>query len=135
MKNLTRNILAAATLALVVAAPAAFADGLPGDTSRYVTMFDINKDGMISRVEVMKMAIEKFEKMADKQGMVDSKRAAQFLLDLQKSDGALPAAPMFKDDMLKMIGAMFDKVDTSKKGMLDRKQFELFLKELMKSAG
>lgn len=138
MKSVLRRPLSLAIAAIAfsftVSAPSAFADSLPGDLSRYVTMFDINKDGMISRVEVMKMAIEKFEKMSDKQGMIDSKRAAQFLLELQKSDGATPA-PMFKDDMLMMVGKMFDKVDTGKKGMLDKKQFEQFLKDLMKSGG
>ena len=34
---------------------------------------------------------------------------------------------------MKKVEAMFDKIDTSKKGMLDRKQAELFLRELMKS--
>jgi hypothetical protein len=38
-------------------------------------------------------------------------------------------------DVMKKIGAMFDKVDTSKKGMLNKAQFEIFLKDLMKSAG
>ena len=40
-----------------------------------------------------------------------------------------------KAEAMKAVEKMFDKHDTRKKGMLDKAQFELFLKELMKSGG
>jgi Ca2+-binding EF-hand superfamily protein len=137
MKSTSRTykLLTAAMLGFAaVSSSAAFADSLPGDINRYVTFYDINKDGMISRVEMLKMAEEKLDKMADKNGMVDSKKAMAFLLELTKGDGN-PVEMMSKADMLKKIGVMFDKMDTSKKGMLNKAQFESFLKDLMKSAG
>ena len=129
-------MLVAALLGLAATATTstAFADSLPGDINRYVTFYDVNKDGMITRVEMMKMAAEKIEKMADKNGMIDSKKAMAFLLELTKGDGN-PKDMMSTADVMKKIGAMFDKVDNSKKGMLNKAQFEIFLKDLMKSAG
>jgi Ca2+-binding EF-hand superfamily protein len=120
-------------IASAVVTPA-HAGNLPGDINRYVTFYDVNKDGMVSRVEMMKMAAEKFDKMADKNGMLDSKKAMEFLLELTKGDGN-PVYMMSKADMLKKVGEMFDKFDSSKAGMLNKKQFESFLLDLMKSAG
>ncbi len=133
----SKLILSAIVAALLVGvAPIASADGLPGDLTRYITFYDVNKDGMISRVEFMKMAAEKMEKMkmANKDGMVNSKQAMQLLLDITKGD--FNAGDLVSNDaFMKKIGAMFDKMDTKKAGMLDKKQFEQFLLDLMKSAG
>jgi Ca2+-binding EF-hand superfamily protein len=129
-----RHVLIAAMLGVAATATPVFADSLPGDLERYVTFYDVNKDGKISRVEMMKMAAEKIDKMADKNGMIDSKKAMAFLLELTKGDGN-PGPMMSKADVMKKVGEMFDKVDTKKAGMLDKKQFESFLKDLMKSAG
>jgi hypothetical protein len=38
-----------------------------------------------------------------------------------------------KNDLMKKMEMMFDKYDESKAGMLNKKQFEAFLSELMKS--
>jgi Ca2+-binding EF-hand superfamily protein len=133
MKVFTRTILAAAMMSVT---SLAFADLTPADLARNITFYDVNKDGTITRTEWMKMAAEKLEKMAPKGGMMDSRQAMLFLLELQKTDGGTSAPVMMsKEDVLKKAAAMFDKMDTKKAGMLDKKQFEQFLKELEKSAG
>jgi len=38
-----------------------------------------------------------------------------------------------KTEVMKQVGKMFDKADTQKTGKLDKKQVEIFLRELMKS--
>ncbi len=40
-----------------------------------------------------------------------------------------------KKEAMAAIEKMFDRQDAKKAGMLDRKQFEIFLRELMKSGG
>ena len=40
-----------------------------------------------------------------------------------------------KQEIMKHVEKTFDKVDQQKKGELDRKQLEAFLRELMKSGG
>ena len=111
----------------------AFADVNPEDINRFQTMYDINKDGMLSRVEFMTRAGEMFDKMdTGKKGMLDDKKAMAFLLELQKNDGS-PGHMMSKADMMKKVGAAYDKLDAGKKGMLDRKQTEALFRELMQS--
>ncbi len=133
MKIATRSLLAAALLAV---SSLAFADLTPADLARNVTFYDVNKDRMISRTEWMKMAVERLDKMANKEGMVDSRRAMQLLVLLQSGDfNNSTGSMMSKDDAMKKAAAMFDKMDTKKVGMLDQKQFEIFLKELAKSTG
>ncbi|MEP7155121.1 MAG: hypothetical protein ABI905_05080 [Betaproteobacteria bacterium] len=126
----------AVSLTLMGLSAPAFADVTPEDISRFVTMYDVNKDGMLSRTEVMKRASDMFDKMdKSKKGMLDDKKAMAFLLELQKTDGYTPGRMMSKADMMKKMEMMFDKVDTGKKGMLDKKQAEIFFRELMKSDG
>ena len=55
------------------------------------------------------------------------------VLELQKSDGAPNTYMTSKADMMKKIETAFDKMDAAKKGMLNMKQAEAFLRELMKS--
>lgn len=130
-KLLFSSIIAAL---MVGVAPVASADILPGDLNRFVTKCDVNKDGMISRSEFIDMALEKVKPMADKNGMVDSKKAMRLLLDITK--GEFNAGDLVSNDaFMKKLGAMFDKMDTKKVGMMDKKQFEKFLLELQKSAG
>jgi Ca2+-binding EF-hand superfamily protein len=113
----------------------AFADSSQEDLLRFVKMFDTNKDGMVSKTELMKRAEAMLANMpADKAGMVDSKKALAFLMELQKSDGGLGYMTS-KADFMKKMEMMFDKMDTSKAGMLNKKQLEAFLVELMKSGG
>lgn len=112
----------------------AFADISQEDINRFVTMYDINKDGMLSRVEMMKRAAEMLDKMdAGKKGMMDDKKAMAFLLELQKTDSYVAGSMMPKAEIMKRIETAFDKMDAAKKGMLDKKQVEALLKELMKS--
>ena len=40
-----------------------------------------------------------------------------------------------KQEVMRMMEQMFEKHDTKKMGKIDKKQFELFLQELMKSGG
>ena len=40
-----------------------------------------------------------------------------------------------KDEVMKMVEKMFDKADTKKAGKLDKKQAEIFLKQLMAGGG
>jgi Ca2+-binding EF-hand superfamily protein len=131
MKAFTKTLLAAM---LISVSSLAFADFTPEDLARNVTFYDVNKDGMITRTEWMKMAKERLDKMVAAGKMVDSKKAMAFLLQLQ-ADSVSSGVMMSKDDMLKKAAEMFDKADTSKKGMLTKKQFESFLTELSKSNG
>jgi Ca2+-binding EF-hand superfamily protein len=133
MKTFTRSLIAASLLAV---SSLAFADLTPADLARNVTFYDVNKDGKISRTEWMKMAAERLDKMANKDGMVDSKKAMAFLVELTKGDFNTPAgAPMMsKADAMKKAEAMFTKM-ADKDGMMDAKQFQAFLKELMKTGG
>ena len=133
-KSLMKVALASVAFATISLSIPAFADVTQEDVNRFVTMYDVNKDGMISRVEVMKKAAEMFDKMdTGKKGMLDEKKAMAFLLELQKSDGGSSGYMISKADMMMKIEVMFDKMDTSKKGMLDKKQAEAFLRDLMKS--
>lgn len=133
MKIATRSLLAAALLAV---SSLAFADLTPADLARNVTYYDVNKDGMISRTEWMKMAADRLTKMANKEGMVDSKKAMAFLLELKMGDFSNATGSMMStDDVMKKVASMFDKMDSKKAGMLDKKQFEIFLNDLAKSAG
>ena len=122
-KSLMKVALASVAFATISLSIPAFADVTQEDVNRFVTMYDVNKDGMISRVEVMKKAAEMFDKMdTGKKGMLDEKKAMAFLLELQKSDGAPSGYMISKADLMKKVEAMFDKMDTGKKGMLDKKQ-------------
>ncbi len=119
---------------LAISVPA-LADVTQEDINRFVKNCDADKDGMISKSEVMKRATATFDKMdTGKKGMMDDKQFVFFLMELQKTDGYTGNGKMMsKADMMKKIETMFDKIDTAKKGMLDRKQAEIFLRELMKS--
>ena len=106
-----------------------------GFTMRFVKMCDENKDGMISKAEIMKRAESMLAKMpADKDGMVDSKKAMAFIMELQKSDGGLGYMTS-KADFMKKMEMTFAKYDASKAGMLNKMQFEAFINELSKSSG
>ena len=132
-KSVLNAVMGSVAVAMMGLSVPAFADVTQEDINRFVTMYDINKDGMISRVEVMKHAAEMFDKMdTAKKGMLDDKKAMAFLLELQKTDG-YTGQMMSKADMMKKIEKMFDKMDTGKKGMLDKKQADAFVRDLMKA--
>lgn len=120
-----------AAIAMGLSAPA-FADLNAEDINRFVRNNDVNKDGMISKTEVMNRAAAMFDKMdAGKKGMLDEKKAMAFLIELQQTDGA-SGTMISRTDYLKKVETAFNKMDAAKKGMLDMKQAEAFLKELMK---
>jgi Ca2+-binding EF-hand superfamily protein len=132
-KNFLNFALGSIAVSVFSLSAPVYADTSPEDANRFVKMYDSNKDGMVSKAELMKRAEEMLAKMPkDKAGMMDDKKAMAFLLELQKSDGGL-GRMMSKEDIMKKVGAAFDKMDTSKKGMLNAKQAEQFLIELMKS--
>ena len=133
-QSLLKFAMSSVAVAMLGMSIPASADVTQEDINRFVTMYDVNKDGMISRVEVMKKAAEMFDKMdTGKKGMLDDKKAMAFLLELQQSDGGTSGYMISKADMMKKIEAMFDKMDSGKKGMLDKKQAEAFFRDLMKS--
>ncbi len=133
-KQFLKLALGALTISLLGGALPARADIISvEDANRFVRNYDANKDGMVSKAELMKRADEMLKKMsAGKDGMMDDKKALAFLLELQKSDGG-SGYMMSRDDIMKKVDRMFDKADTSKKGMLNARQAEQFLIELMKS--
>lgn len=132
-KSKLNVVMGSVAVAMMGLAMPAFADVTQADLDRFVTMYDVNKDGMISKKEVMSRAAEMFDKMdTGKKGMLDDKKAMAFLLELQKTDG-YTGQMMSKADMMKKIETMFDKMDTGKKGMLDKKQAEALFRDLMKS--
>lgn len=133
-KSLLNVLMGSIAISMMGMSMPSFADVTQEDVERFVTKYDTNKDGMISRVEVVKRAAEMFDKMdTGKKGMLDDKKAMAFLLELQKSDGSTSGYMISKADMMKKIEAAFDKLDAAKKGMLNKIQTEALLRELMKS--
>ncbi len=134
-KSFLKILMGSIAVSILGLAMPSFADDMTqADFDRFVTRYGVNKDGMLSRVEVMKRAGDMFDKMdTDKKGMLDDKKAMAFLLELQKGDGGPSGYMISKADMLKKIGTAFDKQDAEKKGMLSKKQSEALLRELMKS--
>ena len=132
-KSILNVLLGSVAAAMMALSVPVFAEATEEDINRFVTNCDVNKDGMVSKVEVNKWATAKFDKMdTTKKGMMDDKQFMAFLVELQKTDG-YTGQVMSKSDLMKKIDTMFDKFDTSKKGVLDRKQATAFLNELMKS--
>lgn len=133
-KSLLKVLMGSIAVSMMGLSLPSFADVTQEDVERFVTRYDVNKDGMLSRVEVMKRAAEMFDKMdTGKKGMLDDKKAMAFLLELQKSDGGTSNFMISKADMMKKIETAFDKLDAAKKGMINMKQAEALLRELMKS--
>ena len=133
-KSLLNVLMGSIAISMMGMSMPSFADVTQEDVERFVTKYDTNKDGMISRVEVMKRAAEMFDKMdTGKKGMLDDKKAMAFLLELQKSDGGTSGYMVSKADMMKKIETAFDKLDAAKKGMLNKVQTEALLRELRKS--
>jgi hypothetical protein len=133
-KSLLKVVMGCIAVSMMGLSLPSFADVTQEDVERFVTKYDINKDGMLSRVEVMKRAAEMFDKMdTSKKGMLESKKAMAFLLELQMTDGGTSGYMESKADMMKKIETAFDKLDAAKQSMLSMKQAEALLRELMKS--
>jgi Ca2+-binding EF-hand superfamily protein len=80
--KLTRTLAAAALTSLAFAVPAAYADDST-NASNFVKMCDADKDGMVSKAEVMKMVEKMFDKQdAKKAGKLDKKQVELFLKSL-----------------------------------------------------
>lgn len=95
MNYLKKTATLTALCAALVAAPALAADnkakGMAGeamDADLFVKMCDTDKDGMVSKAEMMKM-VEKAWAKADgkKAGKIDRKQAEFFLQELMRSGG------------------------------------------------
>jgi len=87
MRSISKTLALAAALS-IMAMPLAHADNDKRDASNFVTMCDADKDGMVSKAEMMKMMEKMFDKHdTKKQGKLDKKQAEAFLKELMKSGG------------------------------------------------
>ena len=87
MRSLTK-VLAAATMAAMLAAPAVQAVGESMDADKFVKMCDADKDGMVSKAEMMKMMEMMFDKQdTKKMGKIDKKQVDAFLKEFMKMSG------------------------------------------------
>ena len=86
MRSLTKALAVAAVAACAFSLPAAQAqETTKMDTDAFVKMCDADKDGMVSKAEVMKMVEKMFDKQdTKKMGKLDKKQTEQFLKDLMK---------------------------------------------------
>jgi len=82
------KVLAVAAMAAAFAIPAVQAAEESLDASQFVKMCEADKDGMVSKAEVMK-AVEKMFDKADskKEGRLDRKQVEFFLRELMKGGG------------------------------------------------
>jgi hypothetical protein len=92
MQTLNKALGIAALSATILAAPAVFAQkGMAGeamDADQFVKMCDADKDGMVSKAELMRM-VEKTWDKADKKraGKIDKAQVEWFLKELMKAGG------------------------------------------------
>ena len=83
MRTFTKALAVAAAVACTMAIPTATADNDMRDTNKFVTMCDKDKDGMLSKKEVMDMVEKMYDKHdAKKTGKLDKKQVDAFLKDL-----------------------------------------------------
>ena len=86
MRSLSK-MMAVAAMAAVCAAPLAYA-GEDVNPDAFVKMCDTDKDGMVSKAEVMKAVEKMFDKMdTKKMGKLDKKQVEAFLKELMKGGG------------------------------------------------
>jgi hypothetical protein len=84
MRSLTKTLVAASMAAAMFAAPMAVAQETL-DADKFVKMCDQDKDGMVSKAEVMKMVEKMYDKHDTKKaGKLDKKQVEAFLKDLMK---------------------------------------------------
>jgi len=87
MRSFT-HVLAAAAMATALVSTAALAVGEEENADKFVKMCDMDKDGMVSKDEVMKMVEKMFDKHDTKKaGKLDKKQADQFLKELMRGGG------------------------------------------------
>jgi hypothetical protein len=88
MRSLSKALALAAFTATVAMAPAVQAAEETMDADRFVKMCDADKDGMVSKAEVMKMVEKMFDKHdTKKMGKLDKKQTEAFLKELMKGGG------------------------------------------------
>ena len=122
-------------LALNLATPATAGVSID-DANHFVKMCDSNKDGMLSKTEMMARMSKMLAAMpTDKAGMLDEMRTIALLLEIKRGDGNPPSQMISKEMLMKKIEAAFDKMDADKKSMIDAKRTMEFLAELMRSPG
>ena len=86
MRFLSKSLAAAAMGCAMLVSPA-FAEG-DMDADKFVKMCDTDKDGMVSKAEVMKMVEKMFDKHdKKKEGKLDKKATEAFLKELMKGGG------------------------------------------------
>jgi hypothetical protein len=84
MHSLTRVLAAAAMAAAFATASTASAKEDDG-ADKFVKMCDMDKDGMVSKAEAMKMIEKMFDKQdTKKMGKLDRKQVEAFLAELMK---------------------------------------------------
>jgi Ca2+-binding EF-hand superfamily protein len=133
--SLRASVLAIGLAFSIGGSTAALANLNPDDINRFVKMYDTNKDGMVSKSELMERMKKMLASMpSDKDGMVNQARTMALLLELQKSDGGVSGAMISKENLMKRIESAFDRMDADKKGMLDAKRTKALLEELMKGS-
>jgi hypothetical protein len=81
-------VLAAAAMATALGSTAVLAAKEDENADKFVKMCDTDKDGMVSKEEVMKMVEKMFDKHdTKKMGKLDKKQADQFLKELMRGGG------------------------------------------------
>ena len=81
-------VLAAAAMATALGSTAVLAAKEDENADKFVKMCDTDKDGMVSKEEVMKMVEKMFDKHDTKKaGKLDKKQADQFLKELMRGGG------------------------------------------------
>ena len=87
MQSLTKALAVAAVTACALSMPAAYAEK-DMDADKFVKMCDTDKDGMVSKAEVMKMVEKMYDKHdTKKMGKLDKKQTEAFLKELMKGGG------------------------------------------------
>ena len=87
MRSLARTMAVAAVAACAMAMPVAWA-GDDVNPDAFVKMCDMDKDGMVSKAEMMKMVEKMYDKHdTKKMGKLDKKQAEAFLKELMKGGG------------------------------------------------
>jgi hypothetical protein len=88
MRALPKALAAAAIAACALSIPAVQAAGDDPNPNYFVKMCDENKDGMVSKEEVMKMVEKMFDKHDKKKmGKLDKKQAEEFLKEFMGHSG------------------------------------------------
>ena len=87
MRSLAKALAITAVAACAFSMPAAYAQK-DMDSDKFVKMCDEDKDGMVSKAEMMKMMEKMFDKHDTKKaGKLDKKQAEAFLKELMKGGG------------------------------------------------